>query len=148
MNKNITMRNTERTNTTKATTDTKSTLKKHIKYGDDEVIIPLRNNSDPSVYDAIISPNKIHANGMNGHERFFSVPKDAEKAASVLFNYLKNFIGKNVCIALWINGREKNEKCGTLTDVGYDYLSIKSNRSNRLIIISMDKVKYISVFCI
>ena len=117
--------------------------KKIVKYGNDKLIIPLPDESDGSAYDAIIRPN-----GMNGTERFFSVPKDAEDTACALQKYLEKLRGKNVCATIWTNGKSKIEKCGVLTDVGTDYISIKENHSKRLIIINMDNVKYISVFCV
>lgn len=120
-----------------------STNKKLVKYDSDDIIIPIVKDSDGSAYDAIINPN-----GMNGTERFFSVPKDLNTTAGALHKYLENFLGRNICAALWTNGSNKIEKCGILAEVGKDYISIKDKKSKRLIIMNMDKVKYISVFCI
>lgn len=150
MNQNInqTLRNTKRMPNNSESSKLQSSeyeypKKKVIKYGEDNLVIPIPNESDGSAYDAIIKPN-----GMNGTERFFSVPKDAENTACALEKYLEKLKGKNVCAALWTNGKNKIEKCGILTDVGSDYISIKENNSKRLIIMNMDKVKYISVFCV
>ncbi len=154
-NANITMRNTRRVLNRDAEVnraENTPTLtcqkceypkKKIIKYGKDELVIPIPNESDGTAYDAIITPN-----GMNGTERFFSVPKGADDTACALQKYLEKLKGKNICAALWTNGKNKIEKCGILTDVGSDYISIRENNPKRLIIISMDKVKYISVFCV
>lgn len=120
-----------------------SVNKKLVKYDSDDIIIPIPTDSDGSAYDAIINPN-----GMNGTERFFSIPKDSNTTAGALHKYLENFLGRNICAALWTNGSNKIEKCGILTEVGSDYISIKDKKSKRLIIMNMDKVKYISVFCV
>lgn len=142
MKGNMTPRNTERISDNR-NNNYEYPKKKHVKYGDDDLIIPVSNDADSSVYDAIITPN-----GMNGREHFFSVPKNADDTAHALHQYLEKLKGKNVCAALWTNGKNKIEKCGTLIDVGNDYITIRSNKTKRLFIIGMEKVKYISVFCV
>ena len=44
--------------------------------------------------------------------------------------------------------REECEKCGILREVGSDYIAIHEPRNGRLIITNMEKIKYISVFCV
>lgn len=109
----------------------------------DEIVLPPNSESSENEYDAIIKPN-----GMNGKESFFCVPKKTNENPSVLRNYLENFCGKQVCATLWTNGKNKLEKCGILESVGTDYISIIEPNTNKLLIMTMDKVKYISVFCV
>lgn len=89
----------------------------------------------------------LYAPILCGTEKIFSVPEDAESGSNVLNQYLKEFRGQNVCLALWDRYGGKCEKCGILKEVGSDYLAIKEPRTKRLIITETDKVKYISVFC-
>lgn len=122
---------------------TQRNTKRIVKYDKDDIIIPVPENCDDTAYDAVIKPN-----GLGGTEKFFSIPKNAEGTACALQKYLENFRGRNVCAALWTNGQSKIEKCGILTEVGSDYIAIRENKAKRLILINMDKVKYISVFCV
>lgn len=115
--------------------------KRHIKYGNDDIVFPVSDKGDCTAYDAIVKPH-----GMSGTEKFFSVPKNTDDTACALHKYLENLCGTNICAALWTNGRNKIEKCGILTEVGKDYITLKEK--NRLVIITMDKIKYISVFCV
>lgn len=106
---------------------------------DDIVLPPNVEGKDKGVYDAIIKPK--------GQEKIFSVPEDTNKESTVLKHYLQNFCNQDVCVAFWNNRGGKFEKCGRLISVGSDYLSIKENRTKRIIIMNIDKIKYISVFC-
>ncbi len=104
---------------------------------------PPADGENQALYDRVINPPSY-----SGTERFFSVPSNMNKESTVLKQYLQSFCGQNVCVAFWGQTGGKFEKCGTLRDVGGDYISIKDNKSKRLIITNMDKIKYISVFCV
>lgn len=109
----------------------------------DDIVLPPNSEGQNSEYDAIVKPH-----GMGGTESFFYVPKKTSENQTVLRNYLEKFLGKNVCATLWTNGKNKVEKCGILEEVGIDYITIKENKTKKLLIMTMDKVKYISVFCV
>lgn len=112
--------------------------------GSDGIILPPRaKGENRAAYNRIINPDV-----MSGTERFFSVPENKEESRMYMKQYLQGFCGKNVCVSFWGSAGSKFEKCGVLTEVGGDYLSIKEHKSNRLIITNIEKIKYISVFCI
>ena len=111
---------------------------------------PLNINIDSCNYDDLILPPDaiIRTNGLSGTEKIFSVPQNSNNSSTVLKQYLQNFCGKNVCVAFWNQTGSKFEKCGVLSDVGADYLSIKEHKTRRLTIMNIEKIKYISVFCV
>ena len=98
---------------------------------------PVR-GEDQSLYDKILS----------GTEKIFSLPEQIEDNSTVLKTYLTGFRGKKVCVALWDRACGRCEKCGILREVGSDYIAIHEPRNGRLIITNMEKIKYISVFCV
>ncbi len=98
---------------------------------------PVR-GEDQSLYGKILS----------GTEKIFSLPDEIGGGSTVLKSYLTGFRGKKVCVALWDRAGGRCEKCGILRDVGGDYIAIHEPKTGRLIITNMDKVKYISVFCV
>lgn len=98
---------------------------------------PVR-GEDQSLYDKILS----------GTEKIFSLPEQIEDSSTVLKTYLTGFRGKKVCVALWDRAGGRCEKCGILREVGSDYIAIHEPRNGRLIITNMEKIKYISVFCV
>ncbi len=99
---------------------------------------PPANEKTQKIYDKIWS----------GTERIFSIPEKIDGDSKLLKQYLNNLKGKNVCVAFWGQGGGRFEKCGVLTEVGGDYIVLKEPRTKRLIITTMDKIKYISVFCV
>ena len=110
---------------------------------DDLILPPDAEGEEKTVYDAI-----IRTNGLSGTEKIFSVPQNSNNSSTVLKQYLQNFCGENVCVAFWNQTGSKFEKCGVLSDVGADYLSIKEHKTRRLTIMNIEKIKYISVFCV
>ena len=113
-----------------------------VKDMGDIVLPPPVNGENQRLYDRIIKPN-----GMNGTERFFSVPENRAGISSMK-QYLKGFCGTNVCISFWAHPKGRFEKCGILYEVGDDFLSLKDKKSGRIIITKIENIKYISVFCI
>ena len=91
---------------------------------------------------------KIYDRIWSGTEQVFSLPEKIDSDSKLLKQYLNNLCGKNVCVAFWDRVGGRFEKCGKLTEVGGDYIVLKEPRSKRLIITSMDKIRYISVFCV
>lgn len=115
-----------------------------VKNINEEISLPPPvDGENQALYDRVINPAAY-----SGTERFFSIPSNMNNESTVLKQYLQNFCGQNVCVAFWGHTGGKFEKCGTLQDVGGDYISIKEHKSKRLIITNMDKIKYISVFCV
>ena len=85
---------------------------------------------------------------MQGKSLAISVPKkDITISQNSMSDYLNKFTGATLCLDLWINSKIKIKKCGTLLEVGSDFLVLRENNHNKLTIIDLKPVKYINIYC-
>lgn len=92
--------------------------------------------------------NNIIADNMSGSFGLMSVPQiSAERQLMSMPDYLDRYRGKYICLDLWTNERRRIEKCGVLSEVGIDFLSIKNPRNGDITMIDLRTVRYISIYC-
>ena len=92
--------------------------------------------------------DSIIADNMSGSFRLMSVPQiSAERQLMSMPDYLDRYRGKYICLDLWTNERRRIEKCGVLSEVGIDFLSIKNPRNGDITMIDLRTVRYISIYC-
>ncbi len=85
---------------------------------------------------------------MHGKSGGLSVPKnDTKIAQKSMTEYLNKFQGAYLCLDLWADSNFKIKKCGTLLEVGKDFLVLKENRNMRLTVIDLKPIKYINIYC-
>ncbi|MEG2583846.1 MAG: hypothetical protein RSA27_05010 [Oscillospiraceae bacterium] len=88
------------------------------------------------------------SNGMNGKYAAFSVPNKQETvSSSTLTEYLGRYKGKYICIDFWTTNRIKMEKCGILKECGQNFLSMQDVNSKNMVIVDLNQIRYISVYC-
>lgn len=68
-------------------------------------------------------------------------------SAKNMSEYLNKFIGADLCLDLIINPKLKIKKCGTLLEVGIDFLVLRESKQKRLTVIDLKPVKYINIYC-
>lgn len=92
--------------------------------------------------------DNIIADNMSGSFGLMSVPQiSAERQLMSMPDYLDRYRGKYICLDLWTNERRRIEKCGFLSEVGIDFLSIKNSRNGDITMIDLRTVRYISIYC-
>ena len=64
-----------------------------------------------------------------------------------MIEYLNKFIGAYLCLDLIINPKLKIKKCGTLLEVGIDFLVLRESKQKRLTVIDLKPVIYINIYC-
>lgn len=90
----------------------------------------------------------VFADNMSGKFNVLSVPSvDGEAAGLTMPMYLNNYLGKYICLDLWTNESRRIEKCGILTDVGLDFVVIRSTSAREKMLIDLKTVRYISIYC-
>lgn len=90
----------------------------------------------------------ILADNMSGSFGIMSVPKlPPERQLMSMPIYLDRYRGKYICLDLWTYERRRIEKCGVLTEVGTDFLSIKNPHTGDIVMIDLRTVRYISIYC-
>lgn len=98
---------------------------------------------------ADINPQRgILADNMSGSFGIMSVPKlPPERQLISMPIYLDRYRGRYICLDLWTHERRRVEKCGVLTEVGADFLSIKNPHTGDIVMIDLRTVRYISIYC-
>ena len=85
----------------------------------------------------VIRPTKVN-----------SIPENKSLvSAKNMSEYLNKFTGADLCLDLIINSKLKIKKCGTLLEVGSDFLALRENGQKRLTVIDLNPVKYINIYC-
>lgn len=90
----------------------------------------------------------LFADNMSGKFNVLSVPHtEGEAVGLTMPMYLNNYLGKYICLDLWTNESRRIEKCGILTDVGLDFVVIKSASAREKMLVDLRTVRYISIYC-
>ena len=96
----------------------------------------------------IAENNRKIPHSMNGVSRSLSVPKSDTSAENKnITDYLSRFKNANLCLDLWLKNSNKIKKCGVLLDVGKDFIILNETGFNRISIIDLKPVYYISIYC-
>lgn len=125
----------------------------------DEIIIPpgcesalLKKSGEkirtftPSSYRPYMA--EVPPHGMRGRTDSISVvPNNNSTARRSLFDYLKQFQGATLCLDLWAFDKQRIKRCGTLLEVGDDFLVIGESVSGKLSIIDLKPIRYINLYC-
>ena len=91
---------------------------------------------------------KVPPHGMRGRTDTISVPQNPTPAVQrSIADYLRQFQGATLCLDLWTSNRQKYKRCGTLLEVGSDFLVIGDSCCGNLSIIDLKPIRYINIYC-
>lgn len=97
----------------------------------------------PSTPAPPLPPHAMH--GVSGS---LSVPKcNTPSATDGMADYLNRFRGAYLCLDLWMEKKMVLKKCGTLVEVGRDFLVLQETHPTRLTLIDLKPVRYIQLYC-
>ncbi len=85
---------------------------------------------------------------MHGKTGGISVPKgNAVMAQKSMAEYLNQFQGAFLCLDFWLDSHFKVKKCGTLLEVGKDFLVLRENQNMKITLIDLKPVRFINIYC-
>ncbi len=93
-------------------------------------------------------PQPFLPHAMHGKTGGLSIPKNQSSLSQKsMTEYLNHFRGAHLCLDLWMNGHTRHKICGTLIEVGTDFLALQEQRTQKLTIIDLKPVQYINIYC-